>query len=114
MAEIGSHVVFITDDAIGEQGELGQALLRSFVAHLREVAPRPSHLLFMNRGVHLVCDEGPTLEYLKALEVEGVVLLACGTCLDFFDKTDRIKAGQASNMAEILGAMTAASKVIRP
>ncbi len=78
--------------------ELGKILIKSFIYTLTEATPYPSTLVFFNGGVHLTCEGSEVLEDLKKLEQEGVEILSCGTCLDFFEKKDKLKVGGITNM----------------
>ena len=54
------------------------------------------------------------MEDLKALEAEGVKVLTCGTCLDFYGIKDKLAVGSVTNMYEIVEIMENAGSVIRP
>jgi pentose-5-phosphate-3-epimerase len=68
----------------------------------------------MNSGVKLAIDGSLVLESLDKLEREGVNLLVCGTCLNYFEVKDKLKAGKVSNMYEIVEKMVNAEKVFAP
>ncbi len=92
--------------------ELGAILTRNFLRLLKDSEPRPQALIFMNGGVKLVVDGSPVLDELEALQALGVELLSCGTCLDFFELRAQVKAGRASNMAEIFAHLSGADQVV--
>ncbi len=52
------------------------------------------------------------LGLLRELSDTGVDLLACVTCVDYFDLTERIEVGRAANMLEIAQRMTSAARVV--
>ena len=107
-------VVFVASDALGAgDEELGRALLLSALKNLAKAGERPSHVLFMNAGVRLCCTGSAALDDLRALADEGVELLNCGTCLDWFELKDALAVGRESNMVEILGLMNAAPRILR-
>lgn len=81
--------------------ELGKILMKSFMYTLTEATPFPSTLLFYNSGVYLTCAGSEVLEDLKALEAEGVEIISCGTCLDYYNIKDELKVGEISNMYTI-------------
>ena len=66
----------------------------------------------MESGVKLLLPEFEALETFKQLEEEGVKLLLCKTCLDFYGIGEKIAAGQESDMPSIIQAMHEADKVI--
>lgn len=94
--------------------ELGRVLIRAFLKTCKELSPGPRHVIFINTGVQLALEGSPVLDDLHALEEAGAELLSCGTCLDYFQAKDRLRAGRVSNMKEIVTALAAADKVLRP
>ncbi|KLU60739.1 DsrE/DsrF-like family protein [Peptococcaceae bacterium CEB3] len=109
-----SFIYLISSDTIGHQEpELGRKLMAAFVRNLAKADQKPSHILFVENGVKLLLPEFSALNALRALEDDfGVKLLACVTCLDYFDIREKIEAGRESNMAEIISVMHASEKVI--
>lgn len=110
---MSNFVYLITSDKIGNQDpDLGKTLMYNFLNKLLEAEQKPSHLLLVERGVQLLLPESPVLGVLKELEAQGVELLACQTCLGFYEIRDKIAVGQVSNMPAIIEKMHAADKVI--
>ncbi len=97
----------------GEHNELGQILVRGFFHALGEVAPLPDTIIFLNSGVKLVADGSPVVEDLKALHERGVSLLACGTCLGYYELKEQVAVGEISNMYTIAETMLGAGKVVQ-
>ena len=108
-------VVFIASDALGRgDDDLGRALMLAAIKTLAKAdGGPPSHLLFMNAGVGLCCAGSHALADLRALAVAGADLLSCGTCLDWFDRRDDLEVGRVINMAEILGLIDGAARVVK-
>ena len=73
-----------------------------------------AHALFLNGGARLAVEGSPVLEQLRQLEQLEVRVLVCGTCLDHFGARDRLAAGRASNMYEIVDLLSSAERVLRP
>lgn len=96
----------------GEATELGQVLIRSFFHTLLEIERRPDVIVFYNSGVRLVVEGSPILEDLRALAERGVQILACGTCLGYFDLKDRVAVGTVSNMYTIAETLLEAGRVV--
>jgi intracellular sulfur oxidation DsrE/DsrF family protein len=69
-------------------------------------------MLLLNSGVKLLTAGSPALLHLRKLEAAGIELRACGTCLEWFDLTDRIVVGKPTNMAAIVAELGAAKKVV--
>ena len=55
---------------------------------------------------------GTTL--LTALEAEGVEILTCGTCLNFYGLTEQLAVGGVTNMYVIAEKMLTAGNVVKP
>jgi selenium metabolism protein YedF len=91
---------------------LGDILIRGFFHTLGEVEPIPQTVIFFNTGVKLACEGSPILEDLESLEDLGVQMLVCGTCLNYFEVTDQLAAGQVSNMYDIAETILGAGKVV--
>jgi len=79
---------------------------------LGEVQPLPEKIIFFNSGVKLVVEGSPVLEDLWALNERGVEILACGTCLGYYDLKEQIAVGEISNMYTIAETMLRAGKTI--
>jgi selenium metabolism protein YedF len=103
----------ISSDSLGRGDDgLGRRLMIKFVQQLGALSPHPSVVAFYNAGVNLLTPASPVADAFKALESEGVEIIACGTCLDHYQIRGQIAAGRISDMREIVAAMNAAGKVI--
>jgi len=110
-----SMVYVISSDSMGRgSDELGWALLQTYIQTIEQVDPLPAKIIFYNSGVKLVAGQSGALDALVSLQQKGVEILACGTCLDFFQLKSEIKVGHISNMHEIMTAMSEAGKVVSP
>lgn len=96
----------------GEHEELGQILIRGFFHTLGEVEPLPDTIIFFNSGVKLVVEGSPVVEDLRALADRGVEVLACGTCLGYYELKDRVAVGEISNMYTIAETLLRAGRVV--
>lgn len=96
----------------GEHAELGSVLMRSFLHTLGEIDPLPATIILLNSGVKLVVEGSPVVEDLQALCAAGVEVLACGTCLGYYNLRDKAVVGQVSNMYTIAETMLRAGKVV--
>ena len=72
----------------------------------------PKIIVFYNEGVKLVCKGSPVIEFLKQSEAEGVKILACKTCLNYYNIIDEIEVGQGGTMADIITLQAHATKII--
>ncbi len=108
-------VYVIAADTMGRgDDELGWGLMQTYIQTIKDVQPQPIKILLYNSGVKLVAQESGALDALCKLRDQGVEILACGTCLDFFKLKAKIKVGKISNMYDIMSSMNEASRVISP
>ncbi|WP_163340483.1 sulfurtransferase-like selenium metabolism protein YedF [Desulfopila sp. IMCC35008] len=106
-------LVLVTGDSIGSgDPSLGSKLMVSYLKTIKEMGDELWQLIFVNKGVTLTIDTSPVLAELKEYEDNGVIVLACGTCLEHFCLTDRKKVGGTTNMLDIVTATQLADKVI--
>jgi selenium metabolism protein YedF len=96
----------------GEHVELGNILMRGFFHTLGEVEPLPDAIIFFNSGVKLVVEGSSVLEDLQGLHDRGVEILACGTCLGYYELREKVAVGEVSNMYTIAETMLRAGKVV--
>ena len=108
-------VVLISSSELGVgEKELGGILMRAFIKTLKEVSPPPTAIIFMNSGVFLTTEGSQLLEDLQDLAHEGIEILSCGTCLDYYKLKGKLEIGTVSNMFEIVSLMADADRVLRP
>lgn len=107
--------VLLTSDKLGAANpDLGELLMKSFLSTLGEAGPLPDFILFVNDGVKLaVSDNNALTDRLKELERDGVVLLSCGTCLEYLELQDRLKVGRITNMFEIVNRLSGPCKIVK-
>ena len=106
-------VLLISSDQMGRgEAELGAILIRTFFHTLTESQPLPQTIIFYNSGVKLVVEDSPILDNLRALEAKGIELLACGTCLGYYNLKERIAVGSISNMYAIAETLLSADRVL--
>ncbi len=105
----------ISSDQMGSGNEeLGRLLMKGFVYALTQLAELPETILLYNGGARLSVEGSQSLEDLKNLEAQGVDILTCGTCLNYFELADKLKVGAVTNMYEIAEKMAGARSIIRP
>ncbi len=112
----GTHqIVVIASGTMGVGNDsLGTVLMKGFLYALSQMDHLPEKILFYNGGVKWTTEESEVLDDLKSMEAQGVEILSCGTCLDYYRCTDKLMIGQVTNMYSIVEAMMQADKIIRP
>ena len=114
-APSGPFVIAVTEDKMGRgDDELGTVLIKSFVHTVADLGKKPDVMIFYNTGVKLTIEGSDVLEDLKQMNSEGVQILVCGTCLNYFEIKDKLAVGTVSNMYDIVETMSSAGRLLTP
>ena len=114
-AEEENLVVVISSDRMGSGNDaLGKVLIKGFIFAVTQLERLPKTILFYNGGATLTAEGSDSLEDLKHLEEEGVEILTCGTCLNYYNLSDKLQVGSVTNMYTIVEKMAGADKIITP
>lgn len=98
----------LTRETLGHgSDELGAVLVKSFLVAVKEKTPLPAGILMINGAVKLACAGSPVLESLQELARQGVEVLACGTCLDYYGLKEELRVGAVTNMYSLVDLMAA-------
>lgn len=108
-------VVVISSDRMGSgNDELGKVLIKGFIFAVTQLDTLPKTMLFYNGGATLTAEGSDCLEDLKHLAEQGVEILTCGTCLNYYGLTEKLAVGSVTNMYTIVEKMAGASKIVQP
>lgn len=108
-------VVVLSANVMGGGDEkLGKTLMKAFIFALTKQDILPETILCYNSGAYLTCENSESLEDFKAMEAEGVNIMTCGTCLDFYGIKEKLAVGTVTNMYDIVETMEQAKSIIRP
>ena len=108
-------VVVVSADHMGEGDEaLGKVLLKGFLFALTQQETLPKTILFYNSGAFVTCEGSASLGDLKKLEEQGVEILTCGTCLNHYGLTEKLRVGSVTNMYVIVEKQMLSTRIIRP
>ena len=111
----GPTVFVIAADTMGKgSDELGAVLMKAFIHTSIELEHGPDVMIFYNAGVKLAAEGSDFINDLKELEQKGVKMLVCGTCVNYYNLTGKIVAGEVSNMYDIAGILSRAGRIVRP
>lgn len=111
----GDFVVAIDTDAMGRgSDDLGRTLMKGFIYAVSQLETLPKTILFYNGGAKLTTEGSVSLEDLRSMEAQGVQILTCGTCLNFYGLADKLAVGSVTNMYVIVETLAKAGKVIKP
>ena len=111
----GDFVIAVDTATMGRgNDELGKALMKGFLFAVTQLDELPKTMLFYNGGATLTTEGSDSLDDLKSLEARGVTIKTCGTCLNYYGLTEKLKVGEVTNMYDIVETMAKASKVVKP
>ena len=108
-------VVVVSSDRMGSgNDELGKVLIKGFIFAVTQLDTLPKTMLFYNGGATLTTEDSDSLKDLKSLEAQGVEIMTCGTCLDYYGLKDKLAVGTVTNMYSIVETMAKAGRIVRP
>lgn len=97
-----NEVVLIGSDTLGSPEEkLGQILMSSFLRLLGQRDEMPKFIVLWNGGVKLAARDTETVEFIEALEDQGVKVILCRTCVEYFGLEEGLGAGEIDGMVRI-------------
>jgi len=91
---------------------LQHTLLRKYLLLLQENKTLPGAICFYTSGVKMVVEGSPVLDVLQSFEAQGVRLIVCKTCLDYYGLLEKVRIGIVGGMGDIVAAQWLADKVI--
>jgi selenium metabolism protein YedF len=94
--------------------DLGEKLLRSFLNMLLESESQPARIICMNSGIFLTTEGSPVLEILGEFQGQGSEVLSCGTCLEYYERKDKLLLGRPTSMRDTVSALLSFEKVLQP
>ncbi len=108
-------VVVISSDRMGSgNDELGKVLIKGYIFALTQLEELPKTILFYNGGATLTAEGSDSIEDLKNLEAQGVEIMTCGTCLNYYGLTDKLQVGTVTNMYSIVETCAKAGRILKP
>lgn len=88
--------------------------MKPFLNFLLESGELPARIICMNSGIFLATEGSPVLDALKQYEAQGTEILSCGTCLEYYGRSDRLCLGRPTNMRETVEALLTFKKIVQP
>lgn len=94
-----NKVILVSSDQLGKgDKELGEGVLETFFTLLKQREELPHAVFCMNSGVLTLTEQSFVSVHLKELEEKGVEVIACKTCVDYYDVEGKLVAGKISGM----------------
>ncbi len=92
--------------------DLGAKLMASFLRKLCAEREKPDTVFFYGTGVRLLTKASPALDAVEALSDVGVELVACGTCVGYFEIKNDIAVGRTGDMRELISLAMKSGSVV--
>ena len=92
--------------------DLQLKLLTTYLDLILEAEYLPKAITFYTDAVRLITTDSPLLSQFQALEENGVLLIACGTCLNHHGLWDQVEVGIVGGMTDIIEAQKKAKKIV--
>jgi selenium metabolism protein YedF len=103
---MNTRSIVIQAETLGKGDDrLGSLLMANFLRLLGECEDKPVRIIFWNGGVRLLCQGSEVLEHVKRIEKAGVEILACTTCLEYFNLMDQLAIGKPTTMVKSIETM---------
>src|ERR1035437_9815328 len=98
-----NFIVMLASDGMGKADDtsLRHKLLDTYLRLLLENKMLPGAICFYTDAVKLVVEGSPVLDLLRTLEKQGVHLIICRTCLNYFNLEDKVRVGIIGGMGDI-------------
>jgi intracellular sulfur oxidation DsrE/DsrF family protein len=98
-----NKVILLASDQLGNgEKELGEGILETFFTVLKQKEELPVAIFCMNSGVFTLTEESLVSLQLADLERKGVDVLACKTCVDYYELNEKLVTGKVSGMAQFV------------
>lgn len=98
-----NKLILLNTDHWGSGDEaLGQTLLETYFTLLKQNQEPPAAIFCMHRGVLNLTETSLVSLHLKELQDKGVPVLACKTCVDYYEIGDKLYAGEISSMKRFI------------
>ncbi|MFV0342962.1 MAG: sulfurtransferase-like selenium metabolism protein YedF [Anaerocolumna sp.] len=108
-----SNIIVINSESMGKgDEELGRTLMGAFLRKLWAQEKKPAYIILYNSAVKLIAEGSSSLDAMDGLYSAGVDIIACGTCVEYYQLKGGLKIGRISSMDEICALLMEADKVI--
>lgn len=105
--------IILHSEALGRgSDELGKTMIGGFLRKLWASSKKPDTIIFYNSAVHLLTNQSLVLDALTGLSKAGVDLVACQTCIGFYEIEKNLVIGRIVDMQEIVSILMKSDRVI--
>lgn len=113
MAVEREFLLVLKSSGLGDgEPELREKLLKSFLDVLYELRAIPARLVCSGTGIFLTTEGSPVAETLNKFKQEGTEIFSCATCLEHYNRKDKLIFGMPTTMKDTVSAMLRFKKVM--
>jgi len=105
-------LLVVGTDTMGKEEELGKILMKAYFETMKTYRQLPHTIFFLNAGVKLTTTDAEIWPILKEIEVMGVEIYSCGTCLKHYNIEAELKVGHRGTTNHIVEGMKDFSKTV--
>lgn len=101
--KLNNSIILVNSQFLGNGNDtLGEGLLETFFTLLKQNETLPEAIFFVNSGVYALTERSLASLHIKELSRKGVKILACKTCVDFYEIGGDLTAGEISSMKHFI------------
>lgn len=104
-------LVLRSSELIEGEPDLGYKLNGSFIKVISESGILPARMVFLGSGIFLTTEGSPVQEELRAVEGKGCEIVSCITCLNYYDRMDKLAIGRPGDMKDTVDSLRDFKKV---
>ncbi len=107
-----SLLLVVATDTMGKEEELGKILMKAYFETMKTYKQLPHTIFFLNAGVKLTTTNADILPLLKEIEIMGVEIYSCGTCLKHYNLESELRVGHRGTTNHIVEGMKDFAKTV--
>ena len=108
-------LLVLKSSCIGENDpDLGKKLMSAFLKTLLNSETIPARIICLNSAIFLTTEGSPVNDQMKSFEDTGTDILSCTSCLEFFDRQDKLVIGHATTMKDTIDSLMNFKRVLSP
>jgi selenium metabolism protein YedF len=105
-------LLVIGSDIMGREEDLGKTLMKAFFETMKVYKQLPHTMFFLNTGVNLTTINTEIVALLRGIEMMGVEIYSCGTCLTKYSLESELKVGHRGTMNIVVEGMQDFEKTV--
>lgn len=108
-------LLLLKSSGIGDgEPDLGEQLMGSFLDMLLDEGPLPARIICMSTGIYLTTEGTPVKKQMQQFADAGTMIFSCATCLEYYDRKEKLLFGRPGNMRQTVRAMKTYKTVLSP